>query len=635
MNKGAVVIYKNQPAIVTQTGEKYTIEFRTVPATATGKKAQYGTQNVREKDVTLLHAGPVASVAEVLAQSENSVITDDISAKLAETWELLASDGDTANNPISLQELAEYALGDFAPSKSWAFFKVLCDDIHFCSLAPETNAVLPLFLPRTESQIRQIQEQLEAKGKESQLHEEFIARLKQKQLDLPKDAKYMQEVESLALGHSDKSKVMKEAGFKETPERAHKLLLDTGIWTPHKNPYPTRRGVSMQSAAQTLPPPPDDQRLKVDHIAWAIDNEWSTDPDDAIAFDGEFVWVHVADPAAAVLPDSQIDKTARNRGSTLYIPEGAARMLSESSLADYALGLNDGLSKALSFKLKLDANGAIESCDVLKTLVKVERLTYGEADEKKDCPELAPLYEIAKRNIGRRKAAEAVFIDLPEVHISVAEKVSVVPASHPESSSVVREFMLLAGEGAAKFAFKNNIPFTYISQEKPDIPKDIPEGLAGQYRLRRSMRGRTVGIIPSQHAGLGLGMYSQVTSPLRRYSDLIAHQQLHAFLDERPLLDKDTMLERMSAGDAAAGATIKAARESDLHWTLVYLLENPDWTGEAVVVEQKGKMVHVLIPSLAQEADITPSKEVELNDVLKVKAGTINLTELQVQFIEI
>lgn len=42
---------------------------------------------------------------------------------------------------------------------------------------------------------------------------------------------------------------------------------------------------------------------------------------------------------------------------------------------------------------------------------------------------------------------------------------------------MVREMMLLAGEGAARFAFKNSIPFPYVSQEAPTIPDDIPEGL--------------------------------------------------------------------------------------------------------------------------------------------------------------
>ena len=319
-------------------------------------------------------------------------------------------------------------------------------------------------------------------------------------------------------------------------------------------------------------------------------------------------------------------------------------MLSEESLEDYALGLceyKDGKptgkkSKALSFRLRLDENGAITDSAVIKTLVHVERLTYEQADERRETPELAPLFEIADRNFKRRTASGAVSIELPEVHISLNEQeVTITQSEKPLASGMIREMMLLAGEAAAKFAFKNGIPFPFVSQEKPDIPKDIPEGLAGQYRLRRCMRSRSVGVTPSQHAGLGLGMYSQVTSHLRRYSDLIAHIQLRAFLDGRELLDKDTMLERISAGDAASGNASKAERESNMHWTLVYLKQHPDWTGKGVAVEIRGKQAVFLIPELAQETLITPRKMPELNEEVMLKAGNINIPELSVTFQEV
>ena len=84
INSKALVLYKKQPAVVTETGEKYTIEFCTAPATPTGKKAQYATQKVRDKDITLLHEGAVSSLSAVLAAADNSAITDDISNKLTE-----------------------------------------------------------------------------------------------------------------------------------------------------------------------------------------------------------------------------------------------------------------------------------------------------------------------------------------------------------------------------------------------------------------------------------------------------------------------------------------------------------------------------------------------------------------------
>ena len=203
------------------------------------------------------------------------------------------------------------------------------------------------------------------------------------------------------------------------------------------------------------------------------------------------------------------------------------------------------------------------------------------------------------------------------------------------SAELVREFMLLAGEAAARFAFKNAIPFPFVCQEKPEIPRSLSEGLAGQYRLRRCMKSRTISTSPLAHAGLGLGMYSQVTSPLRRYSDLAAHEQLHAFLDGRPLLSKDSLLERISEGDAAASAAVKAERKSNLHWTLVYLLQHKDSRFEAVIVDTKENQAVVIIPALAQEALIPLVPGKTLNDTVYVQATGINIPELTAAYIPV
>lgn len=625
----SLVLYKNQPALLQEVStDKYTILYCTALPSPGGKPAQFATQKVREKDIELLFettSGEKTLLVQLLQVSEDAKAMQE---RIEPIYELLSEEEDSFTTPVSFVDLQDYADVKTAQD-SWLLYKALKNTLFF------TEQDSLSFMLQTKEVIARQEEKNRAKEAELENRSAFIQRLKAKKLDLPADAQLMQDVEALALGQSDKSKTMKEAGFTETPEKAHKLLLDTGVWTVTKNPYPTRWGLSTQSATQRLAPPPEEERITLEQEAYAIDNQWSTDPDDAIAFDGQYVWVHIADPASSVYPDSPIDIAARHRGATLYIPEGAVRMLAEDSLEDYALGLTP-LSRALSFCIELDENGAVLSCKVLKTLVKVKRYTYEEADIQKDSPQLAPLYAIARRNEQRRLKAGAVSITLPEVHISVTDGiVNISPALSWESNNVVREFMLLAGEAVAKFAFKNSIPFPFVSQEKPDLPTNILDGYAGQYQLRRCMRSRSLGVTPMQHAGLGLGMYTQVTSPLRRYSDLVAHQQLRAFIDGRPLLNKDTMLERIAAGDAAAGASVKAERKSNLHWTLVYLTQNPQWEGDAVVVELKGKQALCLIPSLAQETLLTPSRTVALNDTIKVRAGNIDIPTLSVNFISL
>ena len=619
---GTPVLYKRQAALITGTdGDKYVVEFQTAPATAGGKAAQYAEQKVREKDITVLYSGTAPSLRALLDAHDDGFLP-----RIAEAHELLLSDADTAASPIAFTELAELCDSSFSAEKSWLLFDALSKSIFFTldENAFKNNSIA--FIPHSAEEAAELDRKRSEKEQFAQLHEAFIARLKERKLDLPSDGKFMGEIEALALGKTEKSKNMTDAGIAPTPENAHRLLLETGIWNISKNPYPARFGLSMASASEGLGMPPHEERLELKEPAYAIDSPWSTDPDDAIAWDGRYLWVHIADPAAFVLPDSPVDRMARGRGATLYIPEGASRMLSETALEDYALGLK-AESIALSFRILLDENSSIAECAVFKTKIRVTRLTYEQADAQKDSAALRPFFEIARKNEARRKKAGANTIDMPEVHISIDEEtgsVSVEPFIRFESDNMVREMMLLAGEGAAHFAFKHGIPFPYISQEAAEIPAGISEGFAGQFRMLKCAHRRSVGITPAMHSGLGLALYTQVTSPLRRYGDLIAHEQLRAFIDGRKLISKDDMLLRISEGNAGAEAAKKASRHSDIHWKLVYLLQNPEWRGTGICIDRRNGDSLILIPSLAMQTTLK-GETLDLNAAVELKIGKIEL----------
>lgn len=619
MNKNSVVLYKNTVAVVNEIeADKYIIKYCSQPASPSGKKAVYIEQKVREKDLVVLHEGPVSSLEKLLSFSDEKM-----NNQIEEVYELLQSDSTTENQPLSFEEISEYARNAFAADESWAFYSALLNDVHFALSTEDFKNGKIVFIPRSQEEIKQINQKKYEKEHESEIKAAFFERLKSRKLDLPSDAKYMGEVEAFALCKTEKSKVLAEAKIPQTVEKAHQLLIETGIWDITKNPYPTRYGFSFDSAREQLGKMPQEERLVLNDVAYAIDGENSTDPDDAVSFDGKYLWVHVADPASSVEPDSSIDIAARDRGTTLYIPEGASRMLCESCLEDYALGLKNP-SNALSFRIQLDEESQIVDCDVFKTSINVKRLTYAQAEQQKDSSELKVFFELARKNKIRREKNGAVTIQMPEVNIFVdknTKKVTVEPDVKYESNEMVAECMILAGEAVARFAFKNQIPFPFVSQEKPDFPDNIPQGWAGSFAKIKCMRKRSVGITPAPHAGLGVSFYSQVTSPLRRYGDLIAHQQLRAFIDKRHLLGKDEMLERVAAGDAASIAAKKASRFSDTHWKLVYLLQNPDNEYEGFCIDKRGNDALFLIPQLDMQTTIKNCMQIELNEskMLKIK----------------
>ena len=619
MNKNSVVLYKNSVAVVNEIeADKYIIKYCSQPASPSGKKAVYNEQKVREKDLVVLHNGPVSSLEKLLSFSDEKM-----SSQIEEVYELLQSDSSTENQPLSFEEISEYARNAFVADESWAFYSALLNDVHFALSTEDLKNGKIVFIPRSQEEIKQINQKKYEKEHESEIKAAFFERLKNRKLDLPSDAKYMGEVEAFALCKTEKSKVLAEAKIPQTVEKAHQLLIETGIWDITKNPYPTRYGFSFDSAREQLGKMPQEERLVLNDVAYAIDGENSTDPDDAVSFDGKYLWVHVADPASSVEPDSSIDIAARDRGTTLYIPEGASRMLCESCLEDYALGLKNP-SNALSFRIQLDEESQIVDCDVFKTSINVKRLTYVQAEQQKDSSELKVFFELARKNKIRREKNGAVTIQMPEVNIFVdknTKKVTVEPDVKYESNEMVAECMILAGEAVARFAFKNQIPFPFVSQEKPDFPDNIPQGWAGSFAKIKCMRKRSVGITPAPHAGLGVSFYSQVTSPLRRYGDLIAHQQLRAFIDKRHLLGKDEMLERVAAGDAASIAAKKASRFSDTHWKLVYLLQNPDNEYEGFCIDKRGNDALFLIPQLDMQTTMKNCMQIGLNEskMLKIK----------------
>jgi exoribonuclease-2 len=152
------------------------------------------------------------------------------------------------------------------------------------------------------------------------------------------------------------------------------------------------------------------------------------------------------------------------------------------------------------------------------------------------------------------------------------------------------------------------------------------------FALRRTMRASQASSAPAAHAGLGMEIYVQATSPLRRYLDLVVHQQLRAYLAGRPLLDSQGVMERVGAADAITGSARWAERRSNTHWTLVHLQQNPDWQGEGVVVDYRGKRCVVLLPDLALESQLYLRKDVSLDGKIQLRVETVDLPYLEAFF---
>jgi exoribonuclease-2 len=119
---------------------------------------------------------------------------------------------------------------------------------------------------------------------------------------------------------------------------------------------------------------------------------------------------------------------------------------------------------------------------------------------------------------------------------------------------------------------------------------------------------------------------------MRRYLDLVAHQQLRAFTGSGKLIEENEMLERLGAAEAVTGSVVQAERLSRRHWTLVYLIQHPGWNGEGVLVDKRDRTGTILIPGLAFETRIHLKDELEFNTIVKLACKEVNLPELEAYF---
>ena len=169
-----------------------------------------------------------------------------------------------------------------------------------------------------------------------------------------------------------------------------------------------------------------------------------------------------------------------------------------------------------------------------------------------------------------------------------------------------------------QFALDHEIPLPFAAQD-PVEERLEGETLADMYRQRKLCTPGFVTTLPTPHAGLGLDSYVRVTSPLRRYCDLLAHQQLRRYMEGLELMSREELDEKIAVAEKNSAIRRKAERYSNEFYTLVYLKRQAEWTGEGVVVHHLNDNTHILIPSLAYEFKSKACNPLPLNSRIRIK----------------
>ncbi|HST31182.1 MAG TPA: ribonuclease R [Chthoniobacterales bacterium] len=304
------------------------------------------------------------------------------------------------------------------------------------------------------------------------------------------------------------------------------------------------------------------------------------DPDDARDFDdaidvekvngeGWRLGVHIADVSAYVTLNSALDREARRRGNSVYLPDRVIPMLPER-LSNGVCSLNPGVDRlTFSAFIEFDKNGRPKNARFARTVIRsAKRLTYKEAYailKSKPNGELShrlhTAWELA--SLLRRKRFEhgSLDLDFPEVKVYVdanGKPIRLERVENDESHQLIEEFMLAANEAVARELRHRSIPTIYRVHENPDPEKlaeyrefilsfgykvgDLtqrkevqrflasvrgkPEEQALKIGLLKSLKRARYAVQPLGHYGLAKTNYLHFTSPIRRYADLIVHRTL-------------------------------------------------------------------------------------------------------------
>jgi exoribonuclease-2 len=593
-----LVLYKSRPARITAISDKIDIEF--------GKGRTHNSKRVREKDIHFIHAGPVADL-EALDAGEPD---------LEDALELLQ--GET----VGLSDFADLLYGNDTPEACWSAWRLLQEGLYFSG---DANAITA----RSTAEIAADKAERDQKAQHKVAWDEMIVRLKQGRM-AGDDRKQLQEVEKVALGQATGSRIMKALGLSEDERHAHQLLLKTGYWEPEYNLHPRRAGAALDEPQLEVAQIEPEERLDLTAMpAFAIDDAGSNDPDDAISVQGNRLWVLIADVAALAPPDSALDVAARERGANLYLPEALIPMFPHAVTQQLGLGLQQQ-TPVLSVSFEVGEDGRLSQIEIHPAIVEVTRLSYAEADEQLHSS-FAEMLEVTGRFRRRRHESGAISLDLPEVSVRITDgEIMIRPLERGGSRQMVAEAMLAAGEAVSLFAIEHDIPIPFANQPPPEEELQ-PQGLAANFACRRKFKPSRMATQAERHSGLGLDSYTRVTSPLRRYPDLLTHQQIRSFLRRQPLLGHEEITERIGASSAASAVIRRAERFSNQHWKLAWLKRQKKWCGEAVIVALDERRATLMVPDLALECRLRRTPAMELDQIVQVELQSVDFSDLDVR----
>ena len=343
--------------------------------------------------------------------------------------------------------------------------------------------------------------------------------------------------------------------------------------------------------------------------AFSIDDSQTTEIDDALSVQGlgsgrVVVGIHIAAPALATVPGSDVDRLARDRLSTVYIPGHKLTMLPGAVVDAFTLG-EGRVVPVVSLYVTVDeaTQATLETRTELERIDIAANLRHDKLEDDIDeaalaaglpaslpfAAELTFLHAFARRLKAAREVVRgkpetfnrpdyAFRVDTEDGSAIVGDEPVAIVARRRGSplDLIVAEAMILANSTWGAWLAECGVPAIYRSQAS----------MAPGVKVRMGTR-------PGPHAGMGVTHYAWSTSPLRRYVDLVNQWQLVACVRHgrsaalaAPFKPKDVSLLSIVADFDAASADYNAFQSAiERYWSLQFLLQHGTTELEAATLK--------------------------------------------------
>ena len=474
-----------------------------------------------------------------------------------------------------------------------------------------------------------LKETLQGKGIENFAAKEYVIEL------LTQLALYGNEAPDFKSG----KELLSRAGISYFGE-ARALLVTLGVWDEDENLDLHKSGIEIsfdqknldEAARLAMGGVEDSNREDLRHLhLLTIDGPVTRDFDDAISFEIEddtiHLGVHIADVASVILPDSILDKGSAQRALSIYMPRRQIAMIPQI-LSEDSLSLKQGCDrKAISLLTRFEKTGLLVDFRFVPSVVRVrQNLTYDKVNEKLGSERIfQEMHKMSRFLRENRNKEGALGLSLPELQIKSNEDspltLELVPQDTP-SRIIVAEFMILYNWLAARFCRDEKIPALFRSQSEPSERLSLDDNgyLYYVFKQRRKLHPLVIDTSPKPHSGLGLDAYTQVTSPIRRYLDMVMQRQIgNALMKKGPFYNEKDLDDIRISVESLIKESGRMKRNRIRYWVLKYLRQQRGESYPALVLDELKSKYRILMKDFLLVADLKRDPRVALHPADRIR----------------